>query len=216
MMKTLLINAHPDFRNAAHYSVQLAQDFLAQFRATFPNETVDVLNLYDTEIPQATVAELLGVWEKQAAHVSLSAAEQHIYEVNQRLLAQFKSHHRIVIATPLHNFNVTSKLKDYMDNILVARETFRYTEAGSVGLMTDDYKVMLLQASGSIYTRNDRYTPMEFSRLYLDKMFTEIMGFDAFYMVRIQGTQTQGVDLSQAVKAGHAELTAAFPKFYQR
>lgn len=216
MMKTLLINAHPDFRNAAHYSVQMEQDFLAQFRAAFPDEQVDVLNLYDTEIPRATTEELLGVWEKQSAHVSLSAEEQHVYAVNQRLLAQFKSHHRIVIATPLHNFNVTSKLKDYMDNILVARETFRYTEAGSVGLMTDNYKVMMLQASGSIYTRNDRYTPMEFSRLYLDKMFTEIMGFDAFYMVRVQGTQTQGVDIAQAVKDGHAELTAAFPKFYQQ
>lgn len=46
-------------------------------------------------------------------------------------------------------------------------------------------------------------------------MFTEIMGFDAFYTVRIQGTQTQGVDISKAVKDGHAELIGAFPKFYQ-
>ncbi|RRK09688.1 FMN-dependent NADH-azoreductase [Lactiplantibacillus garii] len=214
-MKTLLINAHPDFRNAAHYSVQMEQAFLAKFRAAFPDETVDVLNLYDTEIPRATTEELLGVWEKQVAHVSLSPAEQHVQAVNQRLLKQFKEHHRIVIASPLHNFNVTSKMKDYMDNILVARETFRYTENGSVGLMTDNYKVMLMQASGSIYTRNDRYTPMEFSRLYLDKMFREIMGFDAFYMVRVQGTQTQGVDVAQAVKDGQAELDAAFPEFYK-
>lgn len=215
MMKTLLINGHPDFRNAAHYSIQLAQDFLAQFRTAFPDETVDVLNLYDTEIPQATTEELLGIWEKQSNHVSLNATEQHVYEVNQRLLAQFKAHHRIVVATPLHNFNVTSKLKDYLDNILVARETFRYTESGSVGLMTDNYQVMLLQASGSVYTRNDRYTSMEFSRMYLEKMFTEIMGFDDFYVVRVQGTQTHGVDISQAVKEGHTELTTAFAKFYQ-
>ncbi|KLD61079.1 FMN-dependent NADH-azoreductase, partial [Lactiplantibacillus plantarum] len=94
-------------------------------------------------------------------------------------------------AMPLHNFNVPARLKDYIDNILVARETFRYTENGSVGLMTDNYRVMLLQASGSIYTRNDRYTPMEFSRLYLDKMFTEIMGFDRFEIVRAQGLQTR-------------------------
>lgn len=214
-MKTLMINAHPDFRNASHYSIQLEQAFLAKFRAAFPDETVDVLNLYDTEIPRATTEELLGLWEKQAAHVSLSPAEQHVQVVNQQLLAQFKGHHRIVIASPLHNFNVTSKMKDYIDNVLVARETFRYTAAGSVGLMTDDYRVMLLQASGSIYTRNDRYTPMEFSRLYLEKMFQEIMVFDDFYMVRIQGTQTQGVDVDQAVRAGLAELDAAFSEFYK-
>lgn len=175
---------------------------------------MDVLNLYDTVIPQATVPELLGIWEKQAQHVNLSIEEQRLFAINQQLLQQFKAHHRIVIAMPLHNFNVPARLKDYIDNILVARETFRYTENGSVGLMTDNYRVMLLQASGSIYTRNDRYTPMEFSRLYLDKMFTEIMGFDRFEIVRAQGLQTNGVAVSQALKQAKMDLKAAFERFY--
>lgn len=214
MTKTLIINAHPDFRNAAHYSVQLEQTFLQLFQTHFPNDTVNVLNLYDTVIPQATVPELLGIWEKQAQHVNLSIEEQRLFAINQQLLQQFKAHHRIVIAMPLHNFNVPARLKDYIDNILVARETFRYTENGSVGLMTDNYRVMLLQASGSIYTRNDRYTPMEFSRLYLDKMFTEIMGFDRFEIVRAQGLQTNGVAVSQALKQAKMDLKAAFERFY--
>lgn len=208
-MQTLIINAHPDFRNTAHYSIQLEQAFLQHFQSRFPEDTVDIINLYDMAIPQATVPELLGIWEKQAQHVTLSAREQQLFAINQQLLQQFKDHHRIVIAMPLHNFNVPARLKDYIDNILVARETFRYTENGSVGLMTDDYRVMLLQASGSIYTRNDRYTPMEFSRLYLDKMFTEIMGFDQFEIVRAQGLQTQGVDVPQALKQAKVDLAAA-------
>ncbi|ANM73809.1 putative acyl carrier protein phosphodiesterase (putative) [Lactiplantibacillus plantarum] len=214
MTKTLIVNAHPDFRNAAHYSVQLEQAFLQLFQTRFPNDTVDVINLYDTVIPQATVPELLGIWEKQVQHVNLSIEEQRLFAINQQLLQQFKAHHRIVIAMPLHNFNVPARLKDYIDNILVARETFRYTENGSVGLMTDNYRVMLLQASGSIYTRNDRYTPMEFSRLYLDKMFTEIMGFDRFEIVRAQGLQTNGVAVSQALKQAKMDLKAAFERFY--
>ncbi|MDV0431916.1 NAD(P)H-dependent oxidoreductase [Lactiplantibacillus sp. DA1] len=213
-MQTLIINAHPDFRNTAHYSIQLEQAFLQHFRSRFPEDTVDIINLYDMVIPQATVPELLGIWEKQAQHVTLSAREQQLFAINQQLLQQFKAHHRIVIAMPLHNFNVPARLKDYIDNILVARETFRYTENGSVGLMTNDYRVMLLQASGSIYTRNDRYTPMEFSRLYLDKMFTEIMGFDQFEIVRAQGLQTQGVDVPQALKQAKVDLAAAFERFY--
>lgn len=213
-MQTLIINAHPDFRNTAHYSIQLEQAFLQHFQSRFPEDTVDIINLYDMVIPQATVPELLGIWEKQAQHVTLSAREQQLFAINQQLLQQFKAHHRIVIAMPLHNFNVPARLKDYIDNTLVARETFRYTENGSVGLMTDDYRVMLLQASGSIYTRNDRYTPMEFSRLYLDKMFTEIMGFDQFEIVRAQGLQTQGVNVPQALKQAKIDLAAAFERFY--
>ncbi|MGX0277930.1 FMN-dependent NADH-azoreductase [Staphylococcus haemolyticus] len=41
------------------------------------------------------------------------------------LLNQFKANHLIVILIPLHNFNITSRLKDYIDNIMIARETFK-------------------------------------------------------------------------------------------
>jgi len=214
-MKTLIINAQPDFRNGDHYSIKLQQRFLEKFRVSFPQQTVDLINLYDMEIPQLTTDQLLGIWEKQAAHITLSAEENRIFQINQNLIQQFKSHHRIVIVSPLHNFNVTSKMKDYIDNILVAHETFKYTAEGSVGLMTDNYKVMLLQASGSIYTNNDRYTPLEFSRMYLKGIFEELMGFDKFSIVRIEGLQTNGVDIKQAVQQGMADLDTEFTKFYE-
>lgn len=173
------------------------------------------MNLYEETIPQLKTDELLGIWEKQANNIELTAKEAELYQVNQRLLEQFKSHHRIVIVSPLHNFNVTSKMKDYIDNILVAHETFKYTPEGSVGLMTDNYKVMLLQASGSIYTNNDRYTPLEFSRMYLQGIFEELMGFDKFSIVRAQGLQTQGVDPEKALQQAYNDLDIEFDKFYK-
>ena len=71
---------------------------------------------------------------------------------------------------------------------MIARETFKYTESGSVGLMTDNYKALYLQASGSIYTNDDRYKLLDFSYHYLKAMFEDIMGFEEFYVVRAQGT----------------------------
>lgn len=214
-MTTLIINAQPDFRNEAHYSMKLQNRFLEKFQTMFPNEKVDLLNLYEETIPQLKTDELLGIWEKQANNIELTAKEAELYQVNQRLLEQFKSHRRIVIVSPLHNFNVTSKMKDYIDNILVAHETFKYTPEDSVGLMTDNYKVMLLQASGSIYTNNDRYTPLEFSRMYLQGIFEELMGFDKFSIVRAQGLQTQGVDPEKALQQAYNDLDVEFDKFYK-
>jgi FMN-dependent NADH-azoreductase len=154
----------------------------------------------------------MDVWQKQIAREPLSATEQAVADQSAHLLAQFKEHHRIVIVAPLHNFNVTSRMKDYMDNIMIARETFKYTEDGSVGLMTDNYRVLLLQASGSIYTNHDRYTPLELSHFYLQKMFEEIMGFDQFSIVRAQGTS---VITPQAVWANvPADMQKAFDQFY--
>lgn len=215
-MKTLIINAQPDFRNGDHYSIKLQQLFLKKIQVAFPKETVDLINLYDMEIPQLTTDQLLGIWEKQTNHITLNNEEKRIFQINQDLIQQFKSHHRIVIVSPLHNFNVTSKMKDYIDNILVAHETFKYTAEGSVGLMTDNYRVMLLQASGSIYTNNDRYTPLEFSRMYLQGIFEELMGFDNFLIVRAQGLQTNGIDVSKAMEQAKNDLNIEFAKFYEQ
>lgn len=159
-MKTLIINTHPDFTNEEHYSIKLQKLSMEKFQEHFPAEQLTLLNLYDIEVPRIEKGQLMDVWQKQIAGESLSVTEQAVADQSAHLLAQFKKHHRIVIVAPLHNFNVTSRMKDYIDNIMIARETFKYTEDGSVGLMTDDYRVLLLQASGSIYTNHDRYTPL--------------------------------------------------------
>ncbi|PTK88589.1 FMN-dependent NADH-azoreductase [Staphylococcus gallinarum] len=129
------------------------------------------------------------------------------------LITQFKEHHRIVIVMPMHNFNIPSKLKDYMDNILIARETFKYTSDGSVGLMTDNYKGLLLQASGSVYTNNDRYTKLEFSYDYLKAMFEEIMGFDSFDIVRAEGTAIYSNN--EVMTNTQREMFNKLPAFYK-
>ncbi|WP_425321200.1 NAD(P)H-dependent oxidoreductase [Campylobacter mucosalis] len=74
------------------------------------------------------------------------------------------------MVTPLHNFNITSKFKEYIDNIFIARETFKYVSGVSIGLMSDDRKVLLLQSSGAIYSQNDpKYSPIKLSRIYISR-----------------------------------------------
>lgn len=203
-MKTLIINAHPDYQNETTFSAKLQQLFLQQYQLMCPIEEVEVLNLYQTEIPRIETTQLLKIWEKEG--------QQHEMTRDEQKIAQFKAHHRIVIVTPMHNFNITSRLKDYMDNILVPRQTFKYTDTGSVGLMTDDYQALLLQASGSVYTNDDRYTALEFSYHYLKGMFEEIMGFDALHIVRAQGTAT--TDEATVMQQAANDLTTPLSTMY--
>lgn len=216
MTKTLIINAHPDYRNKNSYSKKMQEMFERKFKLEYPNEDFDVLNLYEESIPRIEEDGLLTVWNKQLNNLELTAGEVAIAEKSEALLNQFISHHRIVIVSPLHNFNVTSRLKDYMDNILIARKTFRYTEWGSEGLMTDDYKVLLLQASGGIYTNNDRYTPLEFSHYYLKEMFENLMAFNKFYIARAQGTTVQPVNPEEILKHAEQEIVSIFDDFYAK
>ncbi len=219
-MKTLLINAHPDYTNAAHYSAKLQALFLKKFREKFAddkNEELTVLNLYAQDLPQITKDELLAIWNKQAAGEVLTAQENQLATQSADLLTQFKAHHRIVIVSPLHNFNITSRMKDYLDNILIARETFRYLDAPdargkvSTGLMTDDYRVLILFASGSIYTAGF-YQALDFAPRYLQSMFQEVMGFEHFDIVRAEGTAVLSEEEILAKAA--AELEDEFEQFY--
>lgn len=139
-MKTLLINAHPQ-PHLPTFSHNLQTHFIEKWQALNPTETLNILNLAETEVPRLDDATLT-LFQKQASGETLTAEENRIDTVMKRLLAQFKAHPRIVIVMPLHNFNIPSKLKDYMDNILIARETFKYITGGSVGLMTDNRKVL--------------------------------------------------------------------------
>ncbi|WAW97811.1 NAD(P)H-dependent oxidoreductase [Streptococcus gallolyticus] len=211
-MKTLLINVHPDYQNNNSFSATLQEKFLDKYAARFSNDDLTILNLYATDIPRIEQDELLGIWKKQADNLPLTEAELALAKQSQALLEQFKEHHRIVIVSPLHNFNVTSRMKDYIDNILIARETFKYTENGSVGLMTDDYQVLLLLASGSIYTNQDRYTTLDFAPNYIRGIFQEIMGFDAFHLVRAQGTAVRSKE--EILAETDATLNKAFSEFY--
>ncbi|MGE6424732.1 FMN-dependent NADH-azoreductase [Bacillus altitudinis] len=211
-MKTFIINAHPDFTDRESYSSKLQTLFLEQFKKRFPHEEPTILHLYGTEIPRIEKDQLLRIWDKQASEQSLTAEEEKISASSAALLAQFKAHHRIVIVSPVHNFNVTSRMKDYIDNIFIARETFKYTEDGSVGLMTDDYRVLLLQASGSIFTNNDRYTPLEFSYYYLKEIFQNLMGFQQFHIVQAQGTAI--LDQRTILQSASDNMTKTLDAFY--
>lgn len=214
-MRTLIINAHPLPSEASSYSNRLQNAFVAEFKAKFDASELEILNLADEFIPTLD-AQMLSVWAKNSNGEALNENERKIADSQTRLLAQFKRCKRVVIATPLHNFNITSKLKDYIDNIFIAKETFKYVTGGSVGLMTDGRKVLLLQASGGLYSQNDpKYSPMELSRIYIKGVFVDFMGFDSFDIVRAEGTAVSAVDKDAMIADAVAKIKAKFGEFYE-
>ncbi|WP_208606143.1 hypothetical protein [Rodentibacter trehalosifermentans] len=79
--------------------------------------------------------------------------------------------------------------------------------------MNDGRKVLMMQSSGSIYTNNDRYTPLDISYQYLKGVFNEIMGFNEFDIIRLQGTSLSAVNNEEALANALAEIEAKIPVF---
>ncbi|MFJ5760161.1 FMN-dependent NADH-azoreductase [Neobacillus sp. NPDC093182] len=213
MNKTLIINAHPKIDDTSSVSLQVFNHFFKAYKGLIQDsEVIEQINLYSDVVPMIDKT-VLSAWEKQRKEQELTSQEQKVTERMSEILQQFKSANTYVIVLPLHNFNIPSKLKDYMDNIMIARETFKYTENGSVGLLKDGRRMLVIQASGSIYTNNDWYSEVDYSNKYLKSMFN-FLGIEDYQIIRAQGTallETNEI-LQKAYKEAEEAASRLAPK----
>lgn len=79
----------------------------------------------------------------------------------------------VVIGAPMYNFTVPTQLKSWLDRILVAGKTFRYTENGPEGLATGK-RVIIALARGGFYEANSATAALEHLETYLRAVFNFI------------------------------------------
>lgn len=204
-MQTLIINAHPDPQNKTAYCTNRLVDCLTE---KLPDASV--LNLYNEDIPELTAETLPLYGSVYDEKSSLSKREQQILARRAELIEQFKAADRLIIAMPMHNFSVTSRLKDYVDNIIMGGQTFQFSENGPQGLM-GGHKALLVQSSGSVYSTGP-LAPWEQSYPFLRTVFG-MLGFDSTDIVRAEGTTNPGIGPDAAVERACAELEQKLPEF---
>ena len=71
-------------------------------------------------------------------------------ERNARALQEFLAADVLVLGAPMYNFTIPTQLKAWIDRITVAGTTFRYSEAGPVGLC-EGKKAIIVATAGGIH-----------------------------------------------------------------
>jgi FMN-dependent NADH-azoreductase len=123
MNKLLIINAHPEANSTLSFSLNVLDYFLKIYREhQSGEEIIEQINLYEDIVPMVDKT-VLHAWRKQRNGEELTTEEQEVTRKMDKVLQQFKSARKYIIAYPMHNFNVPSKLKDYMDNIMIDRQS---------------------------------------------------------------------------------------------
>ena len=79
----------------------------------------------------------------------------------------------VVIGAPMYNFSLPSQLKAWIDQILVAGRTFRYTETGVVGL-AGPKRIIVAVSRGGFYGADTPMAAMEHLESYLQAVFAFI------------------------------------------
>src|SRR5512141_2414129 len=118
-----------------------------------------------------------------AHSVEEARAWQHVVETVDR----FKSADKVLVSSPMWNFGIPYRLKQYIDVIVQPSLTVAYSpEKGYTGLVTGR-PMMLLLARGGVYRPGNPLETFDFQETYLRSIFGFI-GFTDIRSVVIQGT----------------------------
>ncbi|MCU1768589.1 FMN-dependent NADH-azoreductase [Pseudomonas protegens] len=145
MSRVLIIESSA--RQQDSVSRQLTQTFIQQWQAAHPGDSIMVRDLARNPVPHLD-ANLLGGWMKPAEQ--RSAAEQDSLQRSNELTEELLAADVLVMAAPMYNFAIPSTLKAWLDHVLRAGVTFKYTDTGPQGLLTGK-RAYVLTARGGIY-----------------------------------------------------------------
>ncbi|MFC3150700.1 FMN-dependent NADH-azoreductase [Litoribrevibacter euphylliae] len=81
----------------------------------------------------------------------LSEDQQAALALSNTLIDELKSVDYLVLGVPMYNFGIPSTLKAWIDYVARAGVTFRYTENGPEGLVTNVKKTIITAARGGMY-----------------------------------------------------------------
>lgn len=99
----------------------------------------------------------------------LSDDQQAALALSNTLIDELKSVDYLVLGVPMYNFGIPSTLKAWIDHVARAGVTFRYTENGPEGLVSNVKKTIITAARGGLY----KGTPKDTQTNYMK----DVLGF---------------------------------------
>jgi FMN-dependent NADH-azoreductase len=145
MSKVLVLNSSA--LGGASVSNQVVQDALVELRARDPGLVVTVRDLGANPIPHLNSDSASALRGVAPANEAQAIAQK----LSDTLIAELKAADTILIGAPMYNFGIPSTLKAWFDYVLRAGITFRYTEAGPVGLL-EGKRAIVIESRGGYYS----------------------------------------------------------------
>jgi FMN-dependent NADH-azoreductase len=199
-MKLLHLDA--SITGAHSVSRQVSAAIVSRLHRATPDLEVTYRDLTVAPLPHLTVPHLPG--QPTVAGLEAEQAE------SNAVIDEFLAADVVVIGAPMYNFSVPSQLKAWIDRILVAGRTFRYTEAGPEGLAKGKHVIIAL-SRGGFYSAGSPFAAAEHVESYLRAVF-HLMGVTDVEFVLAEGVQVSPDHREKALKGALEVAEAVSPK----
>ncbi len=113
----------------------------------------------------------------------------------------------VVIGAPMYNFGISTQLKAWIDRVVVAGRTFRYTATGPEALLPEGKRVFIASSRGGGYTEGSPAAFLEHQESYLIGVLGFI-GLTDVTVIRAEGLALGPEAREAAIARARAEITA--------
>jgi FMN-dependent NADH-azoreductase len=188
---------HIDSSALGGYSVsrQISASIVAEQQRHHPATQVSYRDL---------AAQPLAHWTPDAGNNDPSS------QLNDEIMEEFLAADVVVIGAPMYNFAISSQLKAWIDRILVAGKTFRYTANGPEGL-AGGKRVIIASSRGGAYGKDTPAAAMDFQEPYL-RSALGFIGIGEVEFVRAEGLAAGDEQKASSLKAAHGNIAELFVK----
>ena len=206
-MRILQIMCHPDYNGEHRVSnilAKIGEDKLIEKGFS----SIEKINLYDPSVHIPVMDKFMFNYEGE----KLTEKEQNDKIKQKEILNQWKSADAVFIYMPLHNFNVVSKFKDYVDNIVIVNETFKCEEESLIGLDNSNKQITFVITSGGEFDKYIQYINLDFAVQYVWGIFS-VIGIGKVKVLRVEGLDLVFNNKEQLVKKAIFDLKEWIEEF---
>jgi FMN-dependent NADH-azoreductase len=133
-----------------------ARIFLDQFRRVRPDWDIDLMDLWRDHLPEFT-GEILDAKYARLNGKAFTDAQRDGFAEAERIAIRLSLADRVLISTPMWNFSIPYKLKQWLDVIIQPGLTFRFDAAqGYLPLLKDRPTLVILASGGDFVTGMNR------------------------------------------------------------
>ena len=190
------------FKGKESQSYQLGSAILDKLKTEYTEIHVRERNLAENEMPHLNGVHFTSFITPPE---NLSAEQRKALSLSDGAIKELVEADAVIMEVPMYNFTIPSSLKAWIDHVVRAGVTFRYTENGVEGLVKGK-KVFLAIASGGVYSEG----PMkgyDFTERYLRNILGFI-GITDITTFRVEGSAIPGLRDTALPKA--LESVAAY------
>jgi len=194
MSRVLYIQASP--RGKRSHCITVADAFVETYKRKHPDDDIVTLNVFDASIPNfdgpAVQAKYTILHGKSHSKEELQA-----WKEVEKVIEQFSSADKYVLAVPMWNFSIPYRLKQYIDLLVQPGYTFSYSkDIGYRGLVVGK-PMLVVYARGGEYPVGTETEAFDLQTKYIELIFG-FMGFEDICSVVVEPTLQGGPDVAEA------------------